>query len=79
MAAWTSLVRVSNTLRALALVLVAVTIGEVFRLPALPVLAIFVFFLFSTDKGTKLANAALAGATLLLGSLGTTVLFMASA
>ena len=70
--------RFGNSLQLLALVLVAVTIGEVFRLPSLAILAFFVFFLFSQDEGTTLLAAALAGGALLPGSLAIIVVFMAT-
>jgi multidrug resistance protein MdtO len=70
--------RLADTLRLVVLVLAAVTISEVFRLPEPAVSAYVILFVSRGERASTVKTAIVAGIAVCLGVLVTIVVFMAS-
>lgn len=70
--------RLRNTLLLLAQVVIAITIGETFRIPMLSILIIISFFLSGNDGASNTSTALMAGMTIVAGTALTIVFLMLS-
>ena len=70
--------RVANTVRAVVLILLTVTICETFRIPEAAIAAYIVLFVFKTNRHATVLTASVAGLAVLAGVLLTVAAFMAS-
>jgi multidrug resistance protein MdtO len=70
--------RLGNTLRIVALVLISVTISEVFQMPDAALSAYIVFFVSKDEAGSTIVGSAVAGAAVFVAIMAAIVVFMLS-